>query len=643
MERLSTSALLSLSFSATTIILPLIYFLVRLIVDKILMVQLVIYLLICLLLLSVVRRRKYELYRGFRRLTIWNRPRFLFLALSLSYGLILSPYLLRNGYNELGGMDFFDMFATEGMWHANIVSSIRFDILPSTLHLNSTSEASYHYFSNLMVAMLADLSGTEDIMVLLIYVFVPWCLCTLMINLFALTHHLWKDWRMAILAVFLGMMCYDLSTFFSWLRGLMDGFLWFGSYQPNWKSNWSTNVTQFQLFHNPSYLMSTSLCIGILLATSLYDELRSKGLFFFTVVSWVFLFKAKITAYAVGMGSLLIFSTLRWWRQRDVGMILLWFNVVVFTLPFMVISLGSVKNSAEFSNWYFPNEFALKFKLISPATYASISQNGYPASLFEMIKFIGVAIIYYVGLFQIRLLAFFRKGWTNKIHQLVKSPDLHTLLVSFIVVGIAAFVFICNSLAKYDSQWFYLLIVFPMNIYLAERLMSWWKRTAQKRWIRLLIVLVVALPTTSFIMPCLMGTVTNRKLVLTKSQVEAMRTIRMDADQGRVLTPYYNLDSTDESRQWVGALSGKKVVSEGIGYIFEFRAGDKAFLEGVKKNRDLIGQLFDTSDPEVARNILNKTEAKYVYLEETKLIHFDTTGLLKIIYRQGNVMVLKVQ
>jgi hypothetical protein len=410
---------------------------------------------------EAVKRFIFDLNRS----SVWTFVGMLFL-----YGLIVAPYLLRNGIDADGNLRLYDLFATEGMWHANMIAGIRENIIPQTLHYNATGFYSYHFFPNLFMEMFAFLANTENYLVVFVYFFVPVTLVTLAVNIYAVALLLWNQWRIAVLSVFISFFCFDLSSLILWIRGIAIEHSWsFGSNSPSIISAWSTIVSQFQIFHNPSHLYSSALFFGLIVLTQNYAHNRSKWLFVFSCVGWAVIIKAKITAYVVAMGAMFIYGILKALYCKEKEWLSVFVVSLLLSLPFLFASVGQPKNSAEFSKWYFPANFAARSNFISQEAREEISQSGSPSRIKAGLMFTVAFAVYYAGLLNLRLIAGFRKISHEKIKRLITDPSPHTFTLLTIAIGMFFFIFVCNSLSKYDSLWFYLLVLFSINMYLAER------------------------------------------------------------------------------------------------------------------------------------------------------------------------------
>jgi len=563
-----------------------------------------------------------------------------FVSLLGVYFIILLPYLFSNGYDANGNLHLYDLFSTEVLWHLSISNSFNYDALPKTLHYYETDISSYHFFPNLFLHIFEKLSFCDDLFVLFIYFFVPVLLVILAINIYAFSKIIWKKSSIAFIAVFISLFCYDFSALILWVRAiLLEKDFLFGSSWPNYTSVWTPVITHFQLFHNPSFLFSTSLFCGTSIITFLYFKFKNIFWLLLTIAAWIFLIKAKITAFLIGFSALFVFILLKIFTEKQYRELILLVSIIILSYPIMHMSTDQKKNSVEFSSWFFPANFAERIHLISDQEHGQINNNGFADNINANLRFLLAFIIYFVGLLNIRLLIFFDYYIIRKVINWYRQKDIHIFLFAACVSGFSAFIFIVNGLSKYDSLWFFLLTIYILNIYLAKWLYNVISQKNYYKKILTWVTFVLVISTMgAFIIPSIRAYPRN-EIKLSPSLVEFYKTIKSFENNNCIMSKYFDLyDLTDEKNQFLVALTGKKVVSEGVGYVFEYREKNQAFLSNLNIIRNDINTFYNTTNSDTAETIINKYNITLVILKKPDYLHFKYSTLLKKIYSNDEMI-----
>lgn len=642
------SVLISLTVTGTVILYTTIYFIVRWLGASLSLSAVILYsaataLWILSLSWFVVNknasfRKLYGYLIGFLR---WRNISVI--SVFFLYLIILSNYLFRNGYNADGDLVMTNMFSTEVMWHLTIIHGLKYDILPQTLHYESTDVSSYHYFPNLFLQMISQLSGVEDVFILFVYFFVPIMLLILAINIFTLAKLLWNHFSIALLTMIVSLFCYDLSAPILWLRAvILEQHLWFGSSTPDYLSVWSPLISFFQLFYNPSYLFSTALFLGVSVILMRWIKEKSVWLFSLAIIGVVFLFKAKITAFLVCISGLGVIAVYHGWMKKNYSTLFLFLFVMLLSYPLYSISGGQKKNKVEFSQWYFPANFAERAHFISNSERKELHHRILPSDTIATLRFIIAFFIYYFGLFHFRLLGLMYLLQLKKMMAWIQTHSIHLFFMACVVSGIGAFVFVVNALAKYDSHWFYSLIVFILNIYVVRILYEWFQmKNRFRQWFAVLSSMVLALTMTSFLIPVLQNRWMSQTMI-PRAEMDAYRFISTLSPETRVMTKYFDLfEPNDEKHQFLMALSGKKVVREGVNYVFEYRAQDSLYHAKQQQIRNDVERFYSTDQVSEALAIMNRYQADYVFRRKNDPLHFNANDFFEEVFSNDKVQILK--
>jgi hypothetical protein len=160
------------------------------------------------------------------------------------------------------------------------------------------------------------------------------------------------------------------------------------------------------------------------------------------------------------------------------------------------------------------------------------------------------------------------------------------------------------------------------------------------------VLLLLVATVSSFVIPCVHpNTHAPSQWVITNGQLRAIEAIRRQPGTGRVLTRYFHLNEAaqDEAGQLVGAFSGKKIVSEGVGYIFEYRAKDPEFLRSLAAVRKDISIFYETTDTAKAAELIKKYDVGFIYLQNNDQLNFSMTGVLETVFSESGITVYKVR
>ncbi len=594
-----------------------------------------------IVLIQCRTNRTFAIFGGF----FWKLVHFrsaVFGVLILAFFVGITPYLFRNGLTG-DRLEAYDLFATEVMHHLTIVADLDYDVLPQTIHAVPADRSHYHYFANLFIHLFSSSAGVTNHFVLYVYFFVPLCMMMLAIHVYGLTRLLWNRHRIALGAVFVTLFCFDPSALILWVRGVVvEGEAWFGSGYPTFLSVWTPIITQFQLFHNPSYLFSTGLFCGLCGTTILYDRQPAKLWFFLCLIGWVFMIKAKITAFLVGVSALCVVAVLQVVRFRRRHMLLLAGWVVILSIPIFWDSASEARNGVRFSEWFFPLNFGVRSHLISESLRAEVVQHGFPQSMKGVGWFVLTLLVYYLGLLHFRWLGLSYFISRMRLRNIAHQPDGHTFLLFSILGGMGAFVLTANELRKHDSMWFFLLIIFILNIYSVERLSSFFSRKGwvPRCWAGVSLLLMLS-GVWSFAVVGLNGA-SGTRLILDRATMKSFEFLRTAPGQGRILTKYYDLSEPgDESYMAVQVFSRKPVVTEGVAYVFAFAEKDKPYMERLSRVRRDVHTFYDTRSLDSAQAILVNYDIEYIYLRSTDSLHFDWQTMLEPAFLDSGIQILR--
>lgn len=560
------------------------------------------------------------------------------------YFVVLSPYLFRNGLTPEGTLKAYELFATEGMFHATLVADLDHNVLPSTGDVLAVDRSYYHYFSNLFIHLFSSLGGAKNTFIVFVYFFVPCMLVVLALNIFALSQSLWNNISISFLSVCLSLFCYDSTAFMLWLRGLwVDHSWWFGTSYPTALAVWSPIMTLFQLFHNPSFLFSSALLPGTALVIERSVQRRSYVWAVLVTISLLFLIKSKITAFGIAFGGLFLWSLVLW---REGNRRLFYISSIVGLLGFLTIfiSSDSTRNGVEFSKWYFPVNFGIRAHLISEPIAENIRATGMPYSVTGVLNLILVMAVYYAGLLDFRWLAFVRwRSWWVLKRVLTVRPSLHTFIIGTCLSGGLAFVFIANAYKPYDAMWFFLGILFFMNLYVARAAYALWKRTAGFfRWaLRGVLLLTLIIPSFTFLLPLYRPPVTQ-VLTLDSAELAYLEFLSHLPAGTRVLSRYVDrFKHADEMEMVVQAFSRQKVVTEGVRYVFPYVERDSSYLRKLNDVRANVEVFYQTADSAVATSLLRHYLVTHILLRGSDRLHFPVDKRFHVVYDKAPARIIR--
>ncbi len=548
------------------------------------------------------------------------------ISVLIVFFLVLAPYLFRNGYDSAGNLHLFDLFASEVTLHLSIVSQLNHSIFPKSLEVVPNDWSSYHYFSNVFINMFSNFPFSVPTHELYVFFFDPLMLIVLAVNAYGLTLVLTGRQPIALFSTFLSLFVYDLSALIFWLRGLLiEKTLAFGSAVPTIFSVWTPIVTQFQIFHNPSYLFSSALLMGTVTLTLFHFSHQSRGILAAAVLCWVFLFKAKISAFLIGFGGLSIFCFVNAIDKKSLRLLLFPTVVAILVAPLALLSVGKGLNSAVFSNWFFPANFAVRTHLIDQLSRDQIGNFGYPSSVSAILRFGAAFLLYYIGLMGFRTLPL-----VQSLKRMWKTPNSpYLLILSLIVVSFLPFIFLSAKVARHDTMWFYLHTVFFLNIltarFIIEKLES---RRIRSRTIAWGHIALIAFGLVSFVYP-VVDRGYSQGVIVREAAVKACQIVKAGSDpEERLLSRWYDLVETgDEKNTLLTALSGNPVVSEGIAYATGFRLSDKSYLDKVDAIRREVNRFFERDDPDSRLAFVSKHNVGWILaLEKDSMF----TGIPKV-------------
>ncbi len=570
---------------------------------------------------------------------IFSRYEFVFAALFSLYLLFVGLYIHANFHQEGRGLSIGNLFATEILWHASLVSQLDQATLPSTLQFYPTSFASYHFFPDLFVYILSRVVVFNQPLYIFVYVFLPIVLTAFALNTYALASRLWNS-KVGLVAVFIMLFCYDSTSLILWGKGLIrEHTLFFGSYLPDTQSFWTPILTQFQIFHNPSIVLSSALILNAFLLTYLYFESKKASWLILSALAWIFLAKVKITTFLIGITGLAITAVLRALFRREWHGLKLLFVIIFASLPVLwlcVAGTGNI-NGAILSNFFFINNFAVRTGFISRTASDYIREFGHPGDAWTALRFFLAFCFYFVGILGFRLIALCYRGYFERCVNLIRNINFHGMLIFTILAGFLVFTIFGAKIAMYDTLWFFMSALFILNLYTADRIVYLFSLKEYFPF-KLIVGVLVFFSVLSFIIPALRG---NRYqgILLSSSQLGAFESIRHTPDQGRIMTRHYDLIKDGDERNFLlTAFTSKPVVAEGIDYTVEWRLQDSVFINKTRQLRSEIDEVFQTPDAEKAKKWLDQFNISFVYLQSDTL-HFDVHGILEKIYDQDSIQV----
>lgn len=565
-----------------------------------------------------------------------------FVALVAVYFIIVSPLLFANGFDGQGNLRLYGEFKTEVLQHISMSQSLNHFPVPHSLQSFSNTLGFYHFFPNVFLHILLETSGgTHPVPVYNFFTAI--LLFGLALNSFAAAFTLWNRRSVAWIAAALSLFCYDISSLVLWIRGLLRDHTWFfGTFQPELLSAWTPILTQFQLFTNPSYLFSSVLLLGCIVMTHEWKRSGGRLLILLTALSWAFLFKAKITAFLMGVGGLLLWSIAGMMR-RDYNGFKLFGLTMLFAAPVFWMSLGHAKNTAEFSNWYFPANFALRSHFLDAKAHEVIVSRGFVPDAGSMLKLGLAAVIYYVGLGGWRWIIFFRKGILPSLVRHFRQQSVHALAASITAAGVAAFVLISNGVARYDSMWFYLTAIFILNVFAAERLRFLTLKPQNWKTLPFHVAagILVFFSTLTFLIPAVSGRWLD-PVVISRPTVEALEFLRQVDGDPRIATHYYHMDPLleDDESSLITAFTGKRVVCEGIRQDHHFRSGDPDFRNRVVQTRADMDSLFLIGDRRVATRIIERYQIDMIYLQNSDTLSTLQPMFFPVLFQNADITIL---
>lgn len=563
-----------------------------------------------------------------------------FLTLLGVHFFLISGFLFRNGSDH--DLTLYDLFPSEVAFHLSIVSQLNHSVFPSALQYVTSDFSSYHYFSNLFIGLFTNLPTSPDPLEVYVFFFDPLMISILALLVYALTMYLTENRMTSLLASGISLFCYDLTSLVLWARALVvEGSLWFGSTPPSILSYWTPIVTQFQLFHNPSFLFSSALLVGVVLLSLVSWKSKHPALTGLTILSWVFLFKAKISAFFIGFGAYGLMCAWSAWREKNIRPLWPALGVVILVLPLAWMSVGRGVNSVVFSNWYFPVNFGLRSHVLSEATWRSIRTLGHPVDTMGWISLVSAFGIYHIGLLGFRLLPLIRFVRSSAYWQ----DSRYAFILTMIVVSFIPFVFLSSHVVPHDTMWFYLHSVFLLNILTAIWFADW-VQPAQSKCRRISAWshgVLLGFGLLSFVVPVVSGR-PESKVVVPKEVVEALAAIRADSASGRILSRWYDaIQAGDEKNYFQTAFTGKPVVSEGLQYMAEYRLNDSVFVAKTMHVRNDIDAFFGLPPREKALEIVGKYDVRWILAFQGDTLPESITDKLLPMYMSDSTRVYRVR
>lgn len=568
-----------------------------------------------------------------------------FIGLTGLYFIVLSHLLLKNGFDGDGNLRLFGEFKTEVLQHVSMSQSLNHFIVPHSLQSFANPLGFYHFFPNVFLHVIMETSGGTHPVVVYNF-FTAILLFGISLNVFTLTFLLWNRQKTALIAVALSLFCYDISSLVLWIRGLWrDHTLFFGAFEPEMLSAWTPILTQFQLLTNPSYLFSSVHLLGCIILTHEWKKSGGRWMMLVTAVSWAFLLKAKVTAFLMGIAGLFVWSIAGVLTRRDLGGLRLTGLVLLLTAPVFWMSLGHSKNSAEFSNWYFPANFALRANWIDARTHEEILSQGYPSNGNSLFKLLGAAACYYAGLVGFRWIVLLRRKPLQHIVLHLSRQSVHALAVCIALAGMAAFVLIANGVARYDSMWFYLTGLFILNTFAAERIEHVFKAAhGIATWpVRIITGILVVFSFLSFFIPAIAARWRD-PVTINQPTVDALQFIKALPGNLVIATHYYHIDPSrkEDESSLITALTGKRVVCEGIQQDHHFRSGDPDFRTRVSEVRNDMDSLFFTKNRETALRITDDYHIDLIYLQNNDSVTSLRTMNFPVLFQNSEITIFNV-
>ncbi len=571
---------------------------------------------------------------------------FIFLCIFSVYFILVAFYLLKNGYDENGNLHLYNLFATEVIFHLSIVTQLDYHVFPQTLQFVSNSYQHYHYFADMFIHFFSSLTSAENNILLFTRFFVPLMLFALGVNVFSLTYLLFRKFSIAIVALCLSLFCYDLSAMIFWIKALFtDSNLWLSSHGHSILSYWAPLANLFQLFHNPPFLMSSVMFLGVLQVTILYFMYSQKIWLWLSVIGWVLLIKIKITVFLLGISGLLGYSIVLALRKKSFTGIRLFILIFFFSLPLLLITVGQNSNAVVFSKWFFLNNFALRNHFISNEEFLFIKNNGYVDSPRALLMFLVSSLLFIGGLLSFRILPLFQNNIFRKLKDAFQEIRITFFFLIIILTGIFSFLFFSAKIAPHDTMWFYLGVVFVLNVFAAKFVYRVFtsQNTIWNIIMRAIIAVFILFSALTFILPAV-NSKEKVSCIIPAAKLKAFHCIKNESGHKRVLSRHYDMkEKHDEKNFLLTAFTGKPVIVEGLDYTVNFRTRNPDFMKQIAIIRADIEHFFNTSNVDSAKTIIDKYNVGFIYLEPNDTIRGKYEELTNIIFYEDGYTVLEIR
>lgn len=255
----------------------------------------------------------------------------IFLAVLILIGTIFQGIgMFRSGQLYKYGVGYFGPLARDGVWHEGLVNQLKLSIPPGNPGLAGQSLSNYHYFYDLVVAKISQLS-TLPIQPLIYRIFPVIFSVLLGIGTYILAQRLFANKSVSLFAVFFA---YFASSF-GWIVNLVKDEQIGGE-----STFWANQPVSMNI--NPPYAMSLVVIIFAIILLDLY--LKKPNIIKGMVVSLLIGLLIGIKAYAgaIALAALFVLTLKKIFFDKSFVLLPVFvLSSVIFTALYLSISRGS--------------------------------------------------------------------------------------------------------------------------------------------------------------------------------------------------------------------------------------------------------------------------------------------------------------
>jgi len=510
-------------------------------------------------------------------------------------------------------------------WHLALIKELQRKVPPLNPVFKAQALKDYHYFYNLLLAAVSQVSRLEVID--LLYRFFPFLISIILgLGVYLFVKRLTSKKPVALLSLFL---TYFAGSFAYFIPLLKDKSQSWGE-----SSFWVSQT--FSMAIQPHFLLSVAIIFAGLILLDLWFKTKDKKLVFLLALIWGTVVGFKAYALLLIAGGL-IFLTLEEVIVRKNWSVLGLDLLTLLVLILAVLPVVTGKSSFFFKPLWFP-----KAMVASPDRLNMVElilKEEHYLSVGNYLRFIQIKLhqlfLFIAGNLGIRILGFFGLGLYLKkkgFRQKTTSFLLGAIGVSFLF----PLLFLQQGTVWNSIQvWYYLLIFF--NIFTAFFVYQLFSLLPSKRLIRIFILVLViglSLPTTvkSFVELNFKAAKVN----IRAEEIEGFKKLKQIASFDSLVLLYPSQRNNDSSL--VAAFSGQRV-------FYAHQGQADLFAVNFKKEEEKINRFFSSNKKEEIKEFINSNQIDYLFLwkEEEKYLSPEFRKLLRLVFNNQAVIVYQIK